>query len=131
MNFMSERGSSFYYHIGGCHNSSTNNFFKYTIVPYCFLVQKLISHHLIFFKFKKKSFNNTMTSACVQCGWSALCHVQKLMLSAHVRLGPGHTKDFFGVLAKTRGISLGFLDIRGRRQIFLDGCSFCFGVDSA
>ena len=50
------------------------------------------------------------------------------MLSAYVRLGPGHTKDFFGVLAKTRGI---FLYIRGRRQIFLAALSFSFGVDSA
>ena len=32
-------------------------------------------------------------------------------------LGPGHTKDFFGVLAKKREIFLGFHDIRGRRQI--------------
>ena len=39
------------------------------------------------------------------------------MLSADVRLGPGHTKDFFGVLVKTRGIFLAFLDIRGRRQV--------------
>ena len=53
------------------------------------------------------------------------------MLSAHVRLGPGHTKDFFGVLAKTRTIFLGFLDIRGKRQILLAAFSFSFGVDSA
>ena len=38
--------------------------------------------------------------------------------------GPGHTKDFFGVLAKTRGIFPGFHDIRGRRQIFRAAFSF-------
>ena len=38
---------------------------------------------------------------------------------------------FLGVLAKTRGIFLSFLDIRGRRQIFLAAFSFSFGVDSA
>ena len=40
------------------------------------------------------------------------------LISSHLGLGPGHTKDFFGVLAKTRGIFPGFHDIRGRRQIF-------------
>ena len=44
---------------------------------------------------------------------------------------PVTPNNFFGVLAKTRGIFLGFLDIRGRRQIFLAAFSFSFGVDSA
>ena len=44
-------------------------------------------------------------------------------------LGPGHTKDFCGVLAKTRGNFLGFHDIRGRRQIFRTAFSSSFGVD--
>ena len=42
-------------------------------------------------------------------------------------LGPDHTKDFFGVLAKTRGIFPGFHDIRGRRQIFHAAFSSSFG----
>ena len=50
-------------------------------------------------------------------------------LSYQGPLGPGHTKDFFSVLAKTRGIFPGFHDIRGRRQICRAAFSSSLGVD--
>ena len=44
-------------------------------------------------------------------------------------LASGHNKDFFGILAMTRGNLLGFHDIRGRRQMFRAAFSSSFGVD--
>ena len=46
-----------------------------------------------------------------------------------LRARPSHTKDFFGVSAKTRGIFLGSHDIQGRREIFRAAFSSSFGVD--